>query len=251
MSDRKNTKGGDPIIRHGKRDDYNFVLPVNANEEQMVSIENHIEKYIGKIDNVYHELMSDTVHIDVHVVKPTPERNFYTLVTTGMSDIAMSIPPDLDANEFQYAELMICLPPDWPLEKAKIESESEHDTFWPVQTLKFLARFPHAYETFLTATHSIPNGNPAEPVAGNVDFTGFIIGYQVLADEKFNELKISDDKLVNFYALYPVYDQEMNLKLKKGFDKLWDLFVQNNVTELLDINRTNVAANIKPWWKLF
>mgnify|MGYP000664765674 CR=1 FL=1 len=35
---------------------------------------------------VFHELMSDIVHIDVHIVPPDENRPFYLLFTTGMSD---------------------------------------------------------------------------------------------------------------------------------------------------------------------
>jgi hypothetical protein len=60
--------------------------------EALRSIEAHIEKHIGKIEAVMHEIASDIVHIDVHVIVPAAERNFYTLITSGMSDLPMVIP---------------------------------------------------------------------------------------------------------------------------------------------------------------
>ena len=62
---------------------------------------------------VFHELISDQVHIDLHWVKPTAERPFHTLVTSGMSNLPMTTPPG--AEEVRYAELSICLPADWKL----------------------------------------------------------------------------------------------------------------------------------------
>ncbi|AJS59305.1 hypothetical protein UB51_13440 [Paenibacillus sp. IHBB 10380] len=44
-------------------------------------ISKHVEKYIGEIDGVFHEIISDLVHIDILIVKPTKKRNYYTLVT--------------------------------------------------------------------------------------------------------------------------------------------------------------------------
>lgn len=40
----------------------------------------------GVLAFVWHELVSDLVHLDVHVAEPTPARPYYTVVTSGMSD---------------------------------------------------------------------------------------------------------------------------------------------------------------------
>ena len=37
-------------------------------------ISSHIERHLGPIDNVLHEIVSDVVHIDLHHVRPTAER---------------------------------------------------------------------------------------------------------------------------------------------------------------------------------
>lgn len=249
MSEQEYTESGDPIYRYGdKEESRNWIPPVNMNEEQTEAIEAHIERHIGKIDSVYHEIMSETVHIDVQVVPPTAEKNYYTLLTTGMSDLPMNVPDELEnADEFRYAELMISLPPDWPLQK---EALTDEDHNWPVNALKFLARFPHEYDTFLTIGHSIPNGDPAAPIADNVNFIGFVIGPPLLVDDNFQQLKTPDGKIINFYALYPVYQEEMNVKLKKGIDKLAALFNKHQVTELVNVNRPCVVDD-KPWWKPF
>lgn len=68
---------------------------------------NHIEKYIGVIDNVFKEIISGVLSIDILILDPTPERNFYTLITSGMSELPMTVPEG--AEEYQYAEIMICL----------------------------------------------------------------------------------------------------------------------------------------------
>jgi hypothetical protein len=77
--------------------------------------------------SVWHELASDLVHIDVHVTPPSPGRPRYTLVTSGMSDRPMSVPPGIDSR---YAELMTALPADWPLTAEAFRDEA---TYWPVR----------------------------------------------------------------------------------------------------------------------
>ncbi|WP_052342767.1 hypothetical protein [Bacillus sp. EB01] len=61
--------------------------------EAKEKLEQHIETYIGKINGVFHEIVSNLVHLDGYHVAPTPEKPFHTLVTHRMSDLAMNVPP--------------------------------------------------------------------------------------------------------------------------------------------------------------
>src|SRR5690349_21339971 len=74
--------GGDPIFHHGQASDWE----APSGEVCLEQISDHIERHIGKIETVYHELISDTVHIDVHFVKPWGANPYTRLVTSGMSD---------------------------------------------------------------------------------------------------------------------------------------------------------------------
>jgi len=206
--------------------------------EALEAIENHIKKHIGKIETVMHELASDLVHIDVHVVEPTAERNFYTLITSGMSDLPMTVHDR--AVEFRFAELLVCLPADWDMPKVyDIMTDEEH--WWPIRWLKYLARFPHEYDTWLGEGHTIPNDDPPEPFAGNTQLCCALLTPPLLFGDEFRSLKISNSKTINFYALLPIYKEEMEFKLKRGGEKLYERFDQEGVNELLDINRKNVC----------
>lgn len=230
------SESGSPIYRHTAPKEFEFAI---GNEQNIEVIEKHIEKHLGAPDTVFHELISDQVHIDVHIIAPTEERPFYTLITSGMSDKPMNAPEG--AEEFRYAELMVCLPPDWPMSQE--EWKKDEDSFWPIQSLKFLARFPHEFDTWLCMNHTVPNGDPAE-FYGDTKFCCALIGPASTAPEEFWELKVSEDKCINFFGLYFIYREEMDLKMKKGADALWDLLEKQNVTELLDVKRKNVAKKL-------
>lgn len=60
-------------------------------DSNMEEIEAHIERHVGKISMVFHEVLSDIVHIDIHQIPPTDDRPYWTLVTSGMSDLPMSV----------------------------------------------------------------------------------------------------------------------------------------------------------------
>ncbi|RJX40467.1 suppressor of fused domain protein [Paenibacillus pinisoli] len=226
---------GSPVYRYSDRQrDWQ---PAEYGEEEWVTrIEEHVQKYIGEADSVFHEILSDIVHIDVHVIKPTPERNFYTLFTTGMSFLPMNTPEG--AEGFKYAELMICLPPDWPIEQGDLENS---DNYWPIRWLKMLARFPHEYDTWLGWEHTMPNGDPAEPLSEQTDMCGIILLPPLQVHEDFLTLDMGDGREINFYAIVPLYSEELDLKLKQGSDPLLDKFEEYGVDELLDVKRRNTC----------
>jgi hypothetical protein len=213
-------------------------------DSQIEAISNHVEAHIGKIDMVWHEIVSDLVHIDVHQVAPTAERRYWTLVTSGMSDLPM--PTSAQNRDWAFAELMICLPEDWKMDAESFKAEKY---YWPIRWLKILARFPHEYKTWLSWGHSMPNGDPARPIAENAPFTGIVLGRPKTVSTEFWTLPVRVDKKIQFFAVYPLYPDEMALKLKEGSQKIESLFEQHKVTEIVDLRRRDVSK--REWWRLW
>ena len=228
------SESGAPIYRH-EEIERDFELAV-GDSENIDKISSHIELYVGEVATVFHELISDLVHIDIHIVNPTKERNFYTLVTSGMSDLAMTAPADY--ADRKYSELMICLPPTWNMSE---DSWKDEKNYWPIRVLKMFARFPHEYRTWLWAMHTIPNGDPAEPFAENTSLSGVILLSPITTAKGFHELKISEEKTIHFHAIVPLYEDEMNMKLQKGAESLFDGFDEHGVSEILDISRKSIV----------
>jgi hypothetical protein len=222
-----------PVYRHEARErDFE---PALGDESNIEAIADHIEKHIGPVDKVFHELISDLVHIDIHIVAPTKERNFYTLVTSGMSDKAMNAP---DA-QWQFAELMMCLPSGWPLEQNALDNE---DNYWPIRWLKMMARLPHEYETWLGFGHTVPNGDPPAPFAANTEFCCMLVlPPPIYTPKEFHRLETENGKIINFYALIPLYKEEMNLKMRQGTEALFDGFDKHGVSEVVNLSRNNIA----------
>lgn len=235
-------KDGTAIYRHEQRD-REFEMAV-GDSENIEAISDHIEAHLGPIKMVFHELMSDMVHIDVHWVKPTKHRPWHTLVTSGMSDRCMTVPDPV--REYERAELCVQLPREWKISEKAFERE---EFYWPVRLLKMLARLPHEYETWLGTGHTIPNGDPAEPYAENTKLSGALILPPVHAPDEFHCLELKDGTPVWFYNVFPLYDEEMNFKLNKGLDALLDRFDKHDVSDIIDIERANICR--KKWFGLF
>lgn len=226
--------GGSPIMVHSREKD--FTPP--QGEEHIEAIGAHIERHLGPVSGVFHEIISDLVHIDVHVVPATEQFPYLRLVTSGMSDLPMTVPDEVDADVPRYMELMVTLPADWPISQDAFEDERN---YWPVRLLKGLARLPHEYDTWLGFGHTIPNGHPSEPYAPGVGFDGAIVLPPVTPPEDFAELALEDGKVISFMTIIPLYPEEMDLKLKKGAEALLDRFDAKNIQDVIELGRVNVA----------
>jgi hypothetical protein len=172
--------GGSEILRHEARE--REFAPTGGDSTLIEGIDRHLENVFGEHDgNVFHELVSDLVHLDVHMVPATEERPWTTLVTSGMAERPMTVPEGLE--DHRYAKLLLALPADWRLEDDAFANEN---VYWPIRLLEDLARLPHDYETFLYPADTIPNGDPPEPYADGTALCGALIGPSLLAPEGFD-----------------------------------------------------------------
>jgi len=231
------SESGSPIYRYKESDINDFEMA--SGESSIDEISDHIEKHVGKIDTVFHELVSDQVHVDIHWVKPTKKRPFHTLVTSGMSDKAMITPEGVEGCE--YAELSICLPEEWKISDEDFEDERN---YWPVRWLKYLARFPHEYNTWLGYGHTIPNGDPADPFAENTELNTMLLLPTIVFGQEFHTLEL-ENKSIDFYTIIPLYSEEVNRKMKKGVESLFDGFDKHGLTDIVQIDRENTAKRKK------
>ncbi len=233
------TESGAPIMRHTERTKpFEFAT---GDSEHIDAIERHIEQFVGPVEMVFHELVSDLVHIDVHHVRPGPGRDFHTLITTGMSDRPMTVPED--AEDFQFAELMLCLPPEWLLTRTDFADEQN---YWPIRLLKVLARLPHEYDTWLGVGHTVPNGGEEpQPYANNTKFCCAMITPPLRFAPEFRQLEL-DDRVINFYSVWPLLPDETEFKLKHGFDPLVERLLARGVSEVIDITRSSACR--RKWW---
>ena len=211
-----------------------FSQPDVYTESEMDTIEEHIDKYFGKVDNVFHELVSPDIHVDICIVPPTEERDYYTLVTMGMGAHRMNVPDELAEYKLERAELAIALPTNWKLDQGSIKDEQ---WYWPIRLLKSLARLPIANDTWLGYGHTMDNEN---------DFTentklcaAILVAPQDMEDggEVFT-LPSGED--VNFYQVIPLYRDEMEYKIAHDADALLDKM--NGISFVVNPTRQNAIT---------
>jgi hypothetical protein len=196
------------------------------------------------VTDVFQERVSDVVRIDLLVVGPDENRPFITLVTCGMSELPMRVPfenPD-DLGlipELRFAELLLALPPDWPLTPDAFRNEPN---YWPIRWLKRLARLPHQMDGWLGIGHTVPNGDPPKPLAPSVSFAGWLIDEPVRLPREVQKLRVAD-RVINFYAAVPLTAAEMEFKLKNGGTALAQRLDRAKVTEVIDVGRADVIGS--------
>ena len=57
--------------------------PEMYDEAQWDAVEDHIGKHFGDFPNVFHELVSPDIHVDICIIPPRRDHDYYTLVTMG------------------------------------------------------------------------------------------------------------------------------------------------------------------------
>lgn len=201
------------------------------------AIRAHIERHIGAIDGV---VLADTAAaVAVHHIAPVPSRPYHTLITVGMSSAPMKVPAQVDAP--QRVELMMTLPEHWNVHVDQEESR------WPAKLLRSLSRFPHERETWLGWGHTVPNGDPPQPLSPHTDLCAVIVAPSLLVPVAFYELDV-DGERVAFYSAIPLYKEELALKERDGMEALLSRLLQKDINDVVDPRRRNVAKRFLGWF---
>ena len=191
-------------------------VPEVYTEEEMEAVEGHIQQYFGKFENVFHELSSPDIHVDICVVPPSEERDYYTLITMGMGAHRMNVPEELAEYKLERAELAIALPGNWKLKHEDLKNER---WYWPIRLLKTLARLPIASDTWLGFGHTMDN---EENFAKDTKLCAAILTGPQDTEDGSEVCILPSGEEVNFYQVIPLYRDELEYKMKHDADALLD-----------------------------
>ena len=241
MEKVKFSKGGVAVEYSGNKLE-NTPAEIKSNSAKRVI--SHFERHVGKVISTIPDDAPNMVNIDIHIIEPSTDIPYYTLFTTGMSDLPMNPPTDLP--EFKLAELILHLPPFWNLDPDNFDDDT---IYWPVRWLRKIARRPHEYNSWLGHTHMVPNDNPDYPFSEGVGFNCWMLMMPLLMEEEFEIMQLGLHKQINFYTIFPLYDEEVQYSLDNGIEALFNKLNKNNMKPVLQIGRKNTCK--RPWWKIF
>lgn len=190
-----------------------------------LKITQHVTKTMGPLySHISFNMLDSGEPLTVLIVGPNKERNYYTLVTAGMSDHAMTTPTGAPSSSLR-SELVMSLPSTWhpPKSEDDIAKMAINDK-WPFALLLLLAEYPLKNHTWLGHGHTLPNKDFYYP--------------------KFDKLIIKGlekDGGINYLGIYPITDAEYLFKKEHSADELFTLFTKNKVTLVFNPDRKSVA----------
>ncbi len=205
----------------------NYKEPIVYDFEEMKAVGEHIEKHFGKYDNVMHELVSPDIHIDICVIPPRKEHEYYTLVTMGMGAFKMPVPEDEEYEDLKRAELLINLPADWKLDR---ESLKEEKWYWPIRLLKYMARSPLNNDLYFCWGSTMEFDDIESFDDSTKLCTAITLSPGVFGEPSY-ECRLPNGEVVNFYQTIPLYREELTYKIENSVDKL----LQKCPDEILEV----------------
>jgi len=226
--------GGSQIFRHSGHENSDGSLPENSCVYINEICAHFDSLYPGRKVEVLHEIVSEFVHIDVHVMYPAPEDDFFVIYTTGMSDKPMNVPQELECRQdWQFAELFMCLPSSW-----NPAGKMTQENFWAVELLKFTARMPHMCSTWLADGHTMPNGPNYEPFLAGSQLSAMIL---IGANPPRGHFIADDGNRINLYSLIPLTRLEVEYKLEKGTASLLNKLDEDGVSFVVNAFRRSAV----------
>ena len=199
----------------------------------------HVERTLGAVPKVFHDLVGDLVHVDVYPVPPRQERPWWTLVTNGVSGAPMRVPEEAGGPDLTHAELCLQLPRDWPVFEPD-RAWPRH--VWPLVLLGELGRFPHALDAWLSPGSTVANGIPAEPFVPGTRWAGAMIERPGMLPRAFRTLRARGSR-IEFLAIVPLTAAELDLARTIDADAFRDRLRAAGVTHVVDPDRPSVAGS--------
>lgn len=203
-------------------------------------LEQFIVDTYGEYPTVLHEVTTPSLPIDVAVIKPTERHPYYTLITIGFGAYRMNVPRSLSAQVPDRAELILNLPPDWPIDRL------DKDTNWPIRFLTEITRLPQSFRTWLGEGHTIPNFEN-RPFAPETRLNGTLLISDKDSMGMPRQCATARHHNIRFYRVIFLYPEEISYKLSYGPEALLHLMeAQASFEEIyvLHPNRRNFCAAI-------
>ena len=199
---------------------------VSALDENVIA--DHLETFLMADDNkdkciVMHAIL-DGLHLYVFPPSAKLNRNWYTVVTAGVSGVKMNVPtgitPDAaTGNDFSRCELMCYLPADWKIPLClPPKSEEDRRNSWPFDMLRSLGGYILNTKAWFSHDHGVPSLNreqPGMPFADNTVLANMITLEPVLESPEFAPIDVHGVK-VNMLLCVPLTTAEAQWKVEVG-----------------------------------
>eukprot|EP01040_Poterioochromonas_malhamensis_P018658 gene18658-21848_t len=194
------------------RMDVGDVIPVEeriTNAWNENALRDHLEKFLLAADNHDRTFVYSAPPGQPHLYCFAPSvllrRNYWTIVTMGMSGTRMNVPEFPDADDYARAELLCYLPSYWKFPPGVGTGELDENN-WPLEMLRSYVRYVTSMKAWVSKTHGLPNllstpqGQPFIPL---LPFSHVVLFPTDLKEKPGFSVAEVDGEKVNFYAVIP------------------------------------------------
>lgn len=204
-------------------------------EKQRNQFEQYVDRQFGSYTEVFHEIVSPDIHLDILIIPPSDAQPFYQLVTMGMGAYKMEIPEQLQRDELERAELVLRLPASWD-----IKSKKQAD-IWPIEMLQTIGRIPIQSSTWIGYGHTFSADEASSPFADNTSLCSMALLTGLTRENHAASLRIRGLGKINFYQLFPLYREELLYAAEHSMNALLDLFEDSELNPTINLQRRNCA----------
>ncbi len=165
--------------------------------------------------------------IDVSIHGPGfADREFYTLITSGMSDRRMTVPKD-ERYAARRVELAMYVDQPGPT---------------VIALLQTLARLPHDQNLWIAHGHTLPNGDPPAALFPKSTLCAILMLLTNVAPESgMSTLLEIDGDAVSVLMPVPLTAAECTLALEQGLDALLAVMNEKRFSFVLDPGRASLV----------
>ena len=181
--------------------------------------------------------MSPDIHVDICIIPPRRDHDYYTLVTMGMGAHEMDVPEGVE-DVRRRAEVLINLPRDWRLDE---ESLQDNRWYWPIRMLKDVARLPVSTGCWLGWGHTV-GMDEGERYDESTELCGCILLSPGVFGEDSYRCALPDGDEIEFFQVIPLYQEEIQHKIENDAETLLDI-MNDDLLEVIDPLRLNAVTD--------
>lgn len=190
-------------------------------EKDETEVSEFIADEFGGFSNVYHELVSPDMHIDIAMIPPQEGHDYYTLCTIGAGAYRMNIDQGTRTQHqlSEHSEFLIYLPADWKLDDESLKDESN---YWPIRLLKNTARLSYRTGSWLGIGHTI-GSEDGETYSDKLPYNNAVLLYPApYLTNVYTNCNLSSGKTISFHQILPITGKELDYKYEKGTAEFLD-----------------------------
>ena len=188
------------------------------------TIQDHIIEHYGNISRTVTVKECESLDLKLYVIEPTKERDFYTVITSGMGAYQMDIPDDFKDGNVDRIELLIYLGSNWDIDGAFKQSSGSTTGLiidgsitsllgninaqwnYPIQILKNLAQAPVNNESYFVMGNIMDDETPFSDSTS--DSGGILISPAYISEEG-TECTLPGGEIVEFLQIMPITTNEI------------------------------------------